>query len=182
MLRSSAGGMRLPLRSPPANGSRNLSDRGPGSLPLDDVRGYGPQLTMLSILTGDLDLNDHVDRVLALVVIAQAPEELRAGYTRILRAVVPPSARAALEALMMDHLKDDFVDGFIAQGEAQMLLRIMTARGIAIPDDVRILVTKCADTARLEAWADHAATATAIGQIFTDEDRSAAPQKNAIPA
>jgi hypothetical protein len=93
--------------------------RGPGTLPPPDSAAFGPQLTMLNILTGDLDLTDHAARVLALLIIAGAPAELRDGYTRIIRAVAPKSARAALEELMMTHLKDDFVDGWIAEGLAK---------------------------------------------------------------
>jgi hypothetical protein len=80
----------------------------------------------------------------------------------------------------MTHLRDDFVDGFldqgraegraqgVAQGEAQLLLRFMAARGLDIPEHIRARVAECADTARLEAWADRAATATSADEIFGD--------------
>jgi transcriptional regulator of acetoin/glycerol metabolism len=141
-------------------------------------------LTVLNILTGDLDLTNHAARMFALLAIAEAPAELREGYTRIIRAVAPESARAALEELMMTHLKDDFIDGFldqgraegraqgvaqgVAQGEAHLLLRFMAARGLDIPEHIRARVAECADTARLEAWADRAATATSVDEIFGD--------------
>jgi hypothetical protein len=75
---------------------------------------------------------------------------------------------------MMTHLKDEFVDGFLDQGrtegmpkgEAQMLLRVMAARGFEIPEHIRVRVAECADTDRLEAWADRAATATSLDDIF----------------
>jgi hypothetical protein len=152
--------------------------RGPGTLPHPGHPLYGPQLTVLNILTGDLDLTNHAVRMFVLLAIAEAPAELREGYTRIIRAVTPESARAALEELMMTHLKDDFVDGFLdqgraegmaqgmAKGEAQILLRIMAARGLSIPEHIRALVAACTDTARLEAWADRAATATSMDDIF----------------
>jgi hypothetical protein len=150
--------------------------RGPGTLPHPGHPIYGPQLTVLNILTGDLDLTNHAARMFALLAIAEAPAELRESYTRIIRAVAPESARAALEELMMTHLKDPFVDGFLdqgraegrAQGEAHILLRIMAARGLDIPEQVRDRVAECADTARLEAWADRAATATSVDEIFGD--------------
>jgi len=158
--------------------------RGPGTLPHPGHPIYGPQLTVLNILTGDLDLTNHAARMFALLAIAEAPAELREGYTRIIRAVAPESARAALEELMMTHLKDPFVDGFldqgraegraqgvaqgVAQGEAHILLRIMAARGLDIPERIRARVTECADTARLEAWADRAATATSVEEVFGD--------------
>lgn len=148
--------------------------RGPGTLPHPGHPLWGPQLTILNILTGDLDLTNHAVRMFAMLAIAEAPAELREGYTRIIRAVAPESARAALEELMLTHWKDEFIDGFIAQGraqgraqgEAQMLLRILTARGLDVPEDIRIRVTECADIARLEAWADRAATATSLDDIF----------------
>ncbi len=158
--------------------------RGPGTLPHPGHPIYGPQLTVLNILTGDLDLTNHAARMFALLAIAEAPAELREGYTRIIRAVAPESARAALEELMMTHLKDPFVDGFldqgraegraqgvaqgVAQGEANILLRIMAARGLEIPEHIRARVAECPDTARLEAWADRAATATSVEDIFGD--------------
>ena len=152
--------------------------RGPGTLPHPGHPLYGPQLTVLNILTGDLDLSNHAVRMFALLAIAEAPVELRESYTRIIRAVASESARAALEELMMTHLKDPFIDGLldqgraegvakgVAKGEAQILLRIMTARGLDIPEHLRVRVAECTDTASLEAWADRAATATSLADIF----------------
>ena len=72
---------------------------GPGTLPHPGHPLWGPQLTILNILTGDLDLTNHAVRMFALLAIA---------------------ARVA----------------------------------------------ECADIARLEAWADRAATATSLDDIF----------------
>jgi hypothetical protein len=44
----------------------------------------------------------------------------------------------------------------------------MAARGLDIPEHIRVRVAECADTARLEAWADRAATATSVDEIFRD--------------
>jgi hypothetical protein len=140
--------------------------RGPGTLPHPGHPQWGPQLTILNILTGDLDLTNHAVRMFAMLSIADAPAELREGYTRIIRAVAPESARAALEELMLTHWKDEFVDGLIAQGEGRILLRIITARGLDIPERIRARIAECADPALLEAWADRAATATSLDDIF----------------
>ena len=75
---------------------------------------------------------------------------------------------------MMTHLKDAFVDGLLDQGRAEgrcrrrgaPVLRIMTARGLDIPEHVRVRVAECTDTAILEAWADRAATATSVADVF----------------
>jgi hypothetical protein len=78
--------------------------------------------------------------------------------------------------------KDDFMDGLLAQGRAEgevkgraegeargevsMLLRILAARGIAVPDDVRDRVTSCTDTGQIEAWFDRAITASTLTEVF----------------
>jgi hypothetical protein len=150
---------------------------GHGRLPPPGGPFFGPQLTVLNILTGDLDLTTHEARMFALVSIAEAPAELREGYTRLIRAIVPDSARAALEELLKTVIKDPFIDDFIekglaqgraegrAQGEAQLLLRYLDAR-FDVPEGVRDEVTACTDTAQLEAWFDRALTATAIEEVF----------------
>jgi hypothetical protein len=74
--------------------------------------------------------------------------------------------------------KNDFVDriqaeGYakglakaMARGEARMLLRLLAARGIQVPDQIREQVTTCTDTTQLEAWANKAATATTLQEVF----------------
>ncbi len=47
-----------------------------------------------------------------------------------------------------------------------MLLRILAARGFAVPGDVRERVLSCGDTAQLEAWGDLAAAAQSLEEIF----------------
>lgn len=44
-----------------------------------------------------------------------------------------------------------------AEGEARMLLLVLEARGIAVPNDIRERVTSCTDTDQLERWAKRAA-------------------------
>jgi hypothetical protein len=149
---------------------------GHGRLPAPGGPVFGPQLTLLRVLTGDLDLTSHEARMFALRAIADAPGELLPGYTRLIRALTPKSARADLEELLRTVLKDPFVDGLLDQGRAegrteeaaQVLLRVLAARRITVPVDIRDLVMGCTDTARLEAWVDRAATATTIDEIFTD--------------
>jgi hypothetical protein len=40
---------------------------------------YGPQLTVLNILTADLDLSNHAVRMFAVLTVAEALIELREG-------------------------------------------------------------------------------------------------------
>jgi hypothetical protein len=53
-----------------------------------------------------------------------------------------------------------------AEGEARMLLRVLAARGIDVPDDIRARITGCSDLDQLERWADRALTATSVHELF----------------
>jgi hypothetical protein len=53
-----------------------------------------------------------------------------------------------------------------AEGAARMLLQVLNARGIEVPDDVRTRITECTDLAQLGTWTDRAVTATAIDDVF----------------
>jgi hypothetical protein len=47
-----------------------------------------------------------------------------------------------------------------------MLLRFLAARGFTVPDDIKERVQSCRDTGQLEAWADLAAAAESLEDIF----------------
>ncbi len=49
-----------------------------------------------------------------------------------------------------------------------MLLRVLAARGLAPPGQIRARVLACTDAARLGAWGDRAATANTIEDVFGD--------------
>jgi hypothetical protein len=89
------------------------------------------------------------------------------------------SARRALEALMATtQFRNDFVDRLLAEGEAkgraegeakgmaQMVLRVLSARGLRIPAEIRRRVLSCADSRQLEIWVDRAVTAASIDDVF----------------
>jgi hypothetical protein len=139
---------------------------------------------VLAVLTGRLDLHDHDTQMLVLLPINQAAPGNQESCTRLIRYLAPPTARSALEKLVKLNLpRDDFIDGLIeeglarrlaqrmgqdrAEGEARMRLRILTARGFTIPDDIRVKVLDCTDTDQLEARGDRAATAASLTDVFT---------------
>jgi hypothetical protein len=129
---------------------------------------------------------DPQTRRSVLQAIAPLDAERRATYTRFIRATASPAVRRALEELMATVFRDEFVDGLLdrgraegeargraegeargrAEGEGAMLLRILAARGFAVPDDIRRRVESCIDTAQLEAWGERAVTATSLDEIF----------------
>ena len=128
-----------------------------------------------SVLNGALDLRDPAAQLLALRHIARVDAERRQTYTRLIRVTASEAVRLALEELMTTVFpRDDFIDGLLdqgraegrAEGEAKMLLRILAARGFALPDEIRERVTGCTDLAQLESWGELAVTATSVTEIF----------------
>jgi hypothetical protein len=149
---------------------------GPDNTPAPE----GPEaaeLIVLAVLNGALDLGDAAARLVALQHIARADAQRRQAYTRLIRLTASAAVRKALEDLMTTVFpRDDFIDGLLdqgraegeAKGEAKMLLRVLAARGVTVPNDIRDQVLGCTDTAQLEAWADRAATASSLTEIFSD--------------
>ncbi|ATL67531.1 hypothetical protein [Nocardia terpenica] len=55
-----------------------------------------------------------------------------------------------------------------AEGKASVILNVLDARGIAVPDEARKRITTCTDGTVLDHWARQAATATSIADLFAD--------------
>ena len=143
---------------------------------------FGPELTMLHVLTGTLDLSIHEARMFALVSIAEAHPDRYRRYVHLIRIFTPRQARQELEQLMEDLFKDPFIDRFINEGieegmqqgkqlgradsAARVLLTILAARGIAIADQLRSRIAECTDPDLLERWATRAATCSTIDEVF----------------
>jgi hypothetical protein len=66
--------------------------------------------------------------------------------------------------------KDDFIDRYKAEGKAegaaQMILRVLSARGMEVPGEVRERALGCSDNRQLETWGDLAATAVSLDEVF----------------
>jgi hypothetical protein len=148
-----------------------------GLLPPPGGAAFGPELTVIKVMTRELDLSTHEGRMFALVSIATVPDHKRELYSRYIRAVVPPPIRKELNKLMSTVIKDPFMDRLIAKGEAvgraegkaleaaRMLLRYLDSR-FDVPDNRRKQVEDCTDVGRIEAWFDQALTATTLDQVF----------------
>jgi hypothetical protein len=134
----------------------------------------GPELTVLAVLTGALDLGQDSARRLVLASLAGLDDSRLATYTVFVRSAASESARQALEDLMTTKFNDTFVDRLLAageakgeaKGEARTILRVLAARGLQVPTNVRERVLSCTDIGQLETWADRAATATSVQQVF----------------
>jgi hypothetical protein len=143
---------------------------------------FAPELTILNVLVGQLDLSSHEACVLALANIQWAPRERRLRYLRYLRAFASDDTRLALEELMGALFKDAYLDGLIeegmekgmekgiqqgiGQGEERALLAVLGARGFAVREQVRALISACTDPDQLEVWISRATTATTIDEVF----------------
>jgi hypothetical protein len=118
------------------------------------------------------------------ILIAQAAlgaarglEDERAKlYADLVLLSVDHAARAILEVLMASgtyEYQSDFARRYVAQGRAEgeaqgrakALLGVLTARGIAVPDDVRARISGCTDLDVLDRWLASAATAMAISDV-----------------
>jgi uncharacterized protein (DUF1778 family) len=139
----------------------------------------GPELVVLAVLTGALDLEQDHARRLVLASLAKADESRRTAYTVFILNAASAAAHQALEDLMATtKFSDPFVDRFLAEGkaeglaegeakgEARMILRVLAARGLDVPEEIRQRVLSCADTAQLETWGDRAATAASVEDVF----------------
>jgi hypothetical protein len=94
---------------------------------------------------------------------------------------------------MKDNFKDPFIDrwveigrqqgllegrrlGWAAAGAARVLIMVLAARGIAIPEQVLARIDECADIDQLEKWAFRAATSTSVDEVFASQARPARSQ------
>jgi len=133
-----------------------------------------PELAVLAVLAGALDLSQDSARRLVLASLANLDESRLATYTVLVRSAASESARQALEDLITTKFSDDFVDRFRAEGEAKgraegeasSILRVLAARGLEVPDKVREQVLSCTDISQLETWTVRAATATSLEEVF----------------
>jgi hypothetical protein len=53
-----------------------------------------------------------------------------------------------------------------AEGEADALLTVLSARGIDVPDDARARIAGCTDVQQLQTWIRRASTATSIHEVL----------------
>src|SRR5262245_21757531 len=54
-----------------------------------------------------------------------------------------------------------------AEGEAEMILVVLSARGVPVSDDVRARITSCTDLDQLTAWGRRAVTVDSAEDLFS---------------
>jgi len=144
---------------------------GYGLLPAPGGAAFGAGLTLIKVMTRELDLTTHDARMFTLTSLMTVPDQQRELYTRYIRAVVPPSIRKELNKLMSTVIKDPFMDRLIAKGKAieaaHLLLQFLDSR-FDVPESRRKQIQDCTDAGRIETWFGHALAATDLDQVFAD--------------
>jgi predicted transposase YdaD len=120
----------------------------------------------------------------ALASIAPACPDRRLMYAQLILEYSQKNkkTRQALEELMEDQFKDPFIQEFVEKGRAEgraegrvegrmealagALIAVLAARSFTVLDQVRAMITACADPDQLQRWTARAVTATTIDEVF----------------
>lgn len=151
---------------------------GPTEIPVVtdlDLAADQPELTTLSALAHRT--NEQVLYALQHAVHSMPDRDKAVTYADFVTEQLPGPARKYLEGLMATgtyefktpFFRDAIAKGVaqgVAEGEAKAVLRVLEARGIAVPDDTRALIRDCEDLEQVEAWLDRAVTATTVDDLF----------------
>lgn len=154
---------------------------GPDAIPVIDQPAAAradPELAVLSALAHP---TDAVIDALAEGLDALDPD-IALLYTGYVLELLPGAAKHHLEDLMATQAftyTSEFTRRYVDQGraegqaegraaaEAESVLRVLAARGIAVSDEVRDRVTSCSDHDQLAEWLRRAVTATSAADLFS---------------
>lgn len=157
---------------------------GPAQIPkITSTRGRDvtAEMAVLSALAHATDPDMHEVVSAVPPILATIDPDQAVQYSEIMSAALQGSALDLWETLMgtktfefqsryANRLRAEARAEALAEGEvkgeARMLLRVLEARGIDVPEDVRARIAECADPDQLETWADRAVTATSIHDLF----------------
>ena len=120
-----------------------------------------------------------------VTALASLKPDYAPQYYEYAYGMAAPAVRHILEELMSSatwpvyspfarehygHGKDDGrTEGRLegrAEGEANAVLRVLTTRGIDVPEETRTRIRACTDTRQLDLWLDRAVTATTAADLF----------------
>jgi hypothetical protein len=128
-----------------------------------------PELAVLSALAHGESEQGAAIAAAVLPVIRGLGEAKARFYGDLVLGSLNKAARRALEGMMKGYqFRSDFAKTYIAQGEAQAVLTVLQARGIAVPDAERERILAQKDSARLERWLVKAAVASSLGEVIDD--------------
>lgn len=149
---------------------------GPEELPVytdGGTEGVMPEMTVLSAAVHGAGPDGPKVFATMLDALQKIEPEQAKGYIDEVLAVLPKAARRTLEAMVKTkdgEYKSDFARGYFregkAEGKAEMILAVLGARGILVPDQIRVRLVESTDLEQLEEWGRRAATADSIEDVF----------------
>jgi hypothetical protein len=132
-----------------------------------------PELALLSAITHGRRRDGRQTLDAAVAAITSVDKDRGRVYHDIVLAALPKAARQYLENLMADTgyvFQSEFALRHEAkgkaEGEADALLTVLAARGIAVSDSIRERISGCRDLPLLKAWLTKAVTARTADELF----------------
>ncbi|MFT3773048.1 MAG: hypothetical protein QM820_47305 [Minicystis sp.] len=105
------------------------------------------------------------------LTIDRLPERLAADQLDAILGMVDEALRAQLESRIMEHreYRSELFRGIYeqgqAEGKAESILAVLSARGIPVSDTVRERIRGCHDIDTLDAWLQRAAVASTAAAV-----------------
>ncbi|WP_067140023.1 hypothetical protein [Microtetraspora malaysiensis] len=128
-----------------------------------------PELAVLSVITHATTPEGPDILNALLTAVHKLDPERGARYADMVRAALPDKIWEHLEDFMQTEPREflsDWARDNVAKGEAKgeakglakSIFRVLSARGLDVPDDVRTAISECSDLERLDAWVQAAVT------------------------
>ncbi|RBO92852.1 hypothetical protein DFR74_103500 [Nocardia puris] len=131
-----------------------------------------PELTVLSVVAHPDYPDPRATFEALMAALGKIETDRGSRYYEFVFSRLPEAVRSVWESLMnADVLKNfepqsNFAKKWRVAGEADALLRVLAARRIVVPDDVRGRIEGCEDLEQLGRWIDRAATAESVDDLF----------------
>jgi hypothetical protein len=133
-----------------------------------------PELAAMSVMVHgrNREVVEAFVRALKPAKLEHAPQYYEYAYLmatpairRILEEIMSSSPWPVYSPFAREHFGRGKAEG-LAEGEALTILKVLAARQIEVPDDVRARIRGCADQRQLDTWLDRAIVATSVNDLF----------------
>lgn len=147
---------------------------GPSAIPVitDEAQARTwPELAVLSVIAHGQEPGSEAIGAAALAACNQLDNHRSSLYADLIYTNLNEIARAALEAVMDLHnytYQSDFAKKYVAEGNREMLCKLLQRRFGALPADA-IARLEQADADTLDVWAYRMLTATSLADVFAAE-------------
>lgn len=139
--------------------------------------GASPYLAIFAAFMGAINLEKEQGARAFLTAVRESGASVadRKRLSTIMLNLASDAARRRLETMMTTmEWKSDFIEGFVQEGmeqgavkaKAEVVLKIIDARGIDMTAEQREQVSSCTDIAQLDEWLDSALAAATAADIF----------------